>query len=325
LIARVEAALAAGGWGVIWTPPLGGNPRSLRIFRSPESFDVKLYIWTLTHGGKGRAADEWRIQPTGIASFAPAATGKTVILGYDPARNLFVGFDVAFHKGPLGASPSMQTKESALEDALKTGFGPYRKGNNEVAVAVQPEHLGTYISGLEALHASGASAPEAKLIEQMGQNPESVTPEDVDSAAAPARRWALQTTLRALRDSRFRSRVLKAYGNRCAACDLQLGLLDGAHILPVGHPESTDAVPNGVALCALHHRAYDASLITFDKVSTLHISGDAEARLVAQGLDGGLPGFKKSLRPKISLPIALAERPSVTMIEKANALRGWPL
>jgi hypothetical protein len=34
-------------------------------------------------------------------------------------------------------------------------------------------------------------------------------------------------------------------------------LLDAAHILPDGHPKGEPVVPNGLALCKLHHAAFD--------------------------------------------------------------------
>jgi putative restriction endonuclease len=77
---------------------------------------------------------------------------------------------------------------------------------------------------------------------------------------------------RALRALDFRERVLDAYRNRCAMCGIQLRLLEGAHILPVAEPASTDETANGVALCALHHRAYDRSLVTFDPEYHVHVN-----------------------------------------------------
>lgn len=323
LVEHFVSALRATGWGVLASTPLMGNPRTFRLFREAESFIVKLYIWTLTPGGKHRPKDEWRIQPTGIVEFLPAIDGKTVVLGFDSNRDVFVGFDVSKHLGVLGASPSIQTKEDALQRAQSSGFGPYTKATGEVVVAVRPEHLGTYISALEELHGTGTSLIETELVEQMAADPEAVSSDDVNAAALPNHRRALQATLRALRDSRFRRRVLAAYEHRCAACGLQLGLLEGAHILPVGHPDSTDLVSNGVSLCALHHRAYDRSLIAFDVSYTLHLSGAAEAMLVSAGLDGGLKAFKANLYASLTVPSLAAQRPDSVMVKKANALRGW--
>jgi putative restriction endonuclease len=60
----------------------------------------------------------------------------------------------------------------------------------------------------------------------------------------------------------FRSRVLRAYESTCAMCKLRHGdLLDAAHILPDGHPLGDPVVPNGLALCKIHHAAFDRNIL----------------------------------------------------------------
>ncbi len=67
----------------------------------------------------------------------------------------------------------------------------------------------------------------------------------------------------------FREAVLDAYGHACALCgyDVRLGRaglgLGAAHIRwrPAGGP---DHITNGLALCALHHRAFDRGGISLD-------------------------------------------------------------
>ena len=56
----------------------------------------------------------------------------------------------------------------------------------------------------------------------------------------------------------LRERVLRAYAERCALCRLRhLELLDAAHITPDSDAEGEPIVSNGVALCKLHHAAFD--------------------------------------------------------------------
>jgi len=60
----------------------------------------------------------------------------------------------------------------------------------------------------------------------------------------------------------FRERVLDAYCSQCALCRLRhLELLDAAHIIPDTEPESKPTVDNGLALCKLHHAAFDSFII----------------------------------------------------------------
>ena len=68
------------------------------------------------------------------------------------------------------------------------------------------------------------------------------------------------TTLvqRRLHQQAFRERVLLAYREACSICRLRhRELLDAAHILPDRHPLGEPLVSNGLALCTLHHAAFD--------------------------------------------------------------------
>jgi len=76
------------------------------------------------------------------------------------------------------------------------------------------------------------------------------------------RDYAIRLTKQRLHQPVFRTRVLRAYDDTCAMCRLRHAeLLDAAHILPDGHPRGTPVVPNGVALCKIHHAAYDQNIL----------------------------------------------------------------
>lgn len=76
------------------------------------------------------------------------------------------------------------------------------------------------------------------------------------------RRYITTVTRQRLHQPLFRARVLTAYGHHCAMCRLHYPpLLDAAHILPDQHPRGTPVVPNGLALCKIHHAAYDENYL----------------------------------------------------------------
>ena len=76
------------------------------------------------------------------------------------------------------------------------------------------------------------------------------------------RRYTRRLTLQRLHQVLFRPMVLRAYESRCAICNLrQTPLLDAAHILPDRHPNGEPVVPNGLAMCKIHHAAYDADIL----------------------------------------------------------------
>lgn len=76
------------------------------------------------------------------------------------------------------------------------------------------------------------------------------------------RRYAETMILRRLHQDGFHKTVMRAYETSCAVCRLQYeSLLDAAHIDRDKSDEGEPVIENGLALCKLHHAAYDANLI----------------------------------------------------------------
>ena len=72
---------------------------------------------------------------------------------------------------------------------------------------------------------------------------------------------------RRTRDSEFSRRVLDAYHNSCAVCGFAVRMNGGLLALDAAHikwhcASGPDHVSNGIALCALHHRLFDAGAFT---------------------------------------------------------------
>jgi putative restriction endonuclease len=79
-----------------------------------------------------------------------------------------------------------------------------------------------------------------------------------EDVAEPRRAYVTATFRRRLHQVAFRERVIRAYAERCALCRLRhQELLDAAHITPDSDAEGEPVVSNGVALCKLHHAAFD--------------------------------------------------------------------
>jgi putative restriction endonuclease len=80
----------------------------------------------------------------------------------------------------------------------------------------------------------------------------------LEEDAEPRRAYVTSTFRRRLHQVAFRQRVIRAYRDRCALCRLRhLELLDAAHITADSDPEGEPVVSNGLALCKLHHAAFD--------------------------------------------------------------------
>ncbi len=89
------------------------------------------------------------------------------------------------------------------------------------------------------------------------------------------RRYATSTNKVRLHQPLFRARVMTAYGSRCSVCSLRYSeLLDAAHIIADGQPHGDPVVPNGLALCKIHHAAFDRNILGVDPALTVRIRHD---------------------------------------------------
>ena len=110
----------------------------------------------------------------------------------------------------------------------------------------------------------------------------------------------------------FRQRVLVAYQNRCSIWRLRhTRLLDAAHVLADadgGQP----VVTNGIAMCKIHHAAYDADIFGIDPTYKVGVRPD-----VMKELDG--PTLRYTLQEingsQIELPARRAARPNPGLLD----------
>ncbi len=73
----------------------------------------------------------------------------------------------------------------------------------------------------------------------------------------------------------FRRSVLRAYLGACAMCALKReNLLDAAHIVGDKEERGEPVVRNGLALCKIHHAAFDSHLVGVDADSIIHVRQD---------------------------------------------------
>lgn len=121
---------------------------------------------------------------------------------------------------------------------------------------------------------------------------------DLHAESLDVRRYTTRTALVRLHQQAFRARVLSAYQERCAICRLRhQELLDAAHILPDGHPRGRPVVPNGLALCTLHHPAFDRNVLGVTPDLTVPIRLDVLEEEDGPMLQHGLHGFHRAPLP----------------------------
>lgn len=138
-------------------------------------------------------------------------------------------------------------------------------------------------------------------------DPASVTTEDT-------RRYVERLTKQRLHQRVFRSQVMAAYGSRCSICHLRHEeLLDAAHIIPDGEPMGDAVVPNGLALCKIHHAAFDHHILGIRPDYSLHVRQDVLDEVDGWMLKGGIQGVHNT-RLAV-LPHSSQARPSPSRLE----------
>jgi putative restriction endonuclease len=137
-------------------------------------------------------------------------------------------------------------------------------------------------------------------------------------ADAPRRAYLARMMTTRIHQSRFRLLVLEAYRETCAVCRLRhTELLDAAHILPDTHPRGEPVIPNGLAMCKLHHAAFDAEILGVRPDMVIEVRDDVLKEIDGPMLRHGLQGFDGQ---RIILPRRPDERPNAEFLAERYEL-----
>jgi putative restriction endonuclease len=129
----------------------------------------------------------------------------------------------------------------------------------------------------------------------------------------PVRRYAHVVVRTRLHQRVFRGQVLVAYARQCALCRLRhQALLDAAHI-----KEDRDGgepiVTNGVAMCAIHHRAFDADVLGLRPDYVVEINAEVLREHDGPTLQHALQGLHGQA---ITLPRRRRDHPNRILLEE---------
>lgn len=127
------------------------------------------------------------------------------------------------------------------------------------------------------------------------------------------RSYITATVRQRLHQRTFRERVLKAYKEQCACCRLRhRELLDTAHIIADRDPQGLPIVKNGIALCKLHHAAFDKHFLGINPDYIIKVRDD-----IMEEEDGPmlLHGLKNLNDRKIILPTPRKLSPDPSLLE----------
>ena len=139
--------------------------------------------------------------------------------------------------------------------------------------------------------------------------------DQIISEAAESRRAYITTIVRQrLHQRSFRERVLQAYEQQCACCRLRhQELLDAAHIIPDIDPAGVPEVRNGIALCKLHHAAFDSYFLAIRPDYIVEVRKDIMEEEDGPMLMHGLQGLHNS---RIVLPASKHLLPDPMLLER---------
>jgi putative restriction endonuclease len=129
----------------------------------------------------------------------------------------------------------------------------------------------------------------------------------------PVRRYAEVMVRQRLHQPVFRGQVLVAYESQCALCRLRHErLLDAAHI-----KEDSDGgepvVTNGLAMCAIHHRAFDADVLGLRPDCVVEINDEVLNEHDGPTLQHALQGLHGQA---IALPKRRRDHPNQVLLEE---------
>lgn len=134
-----------------------------------------------------------------------------------------------------------------------------------------------------------------------------------DDDATSRREYVTALVRRRLHQRSFREKVLRAYREQCALCRLRHEeLLDAAHIV-ADTEEGPPVVSNGLALCKLHHAAFDAFFLTIRPDYLVEVRSD-----ILEESDGPMliHGLQELDGRRILLPRKPEQRPDPGLLAR---------
>ena len=304
----------------------GTNPYRFSINKKIAYILIK----NVHESGKHRNnPDECRIQISNSKSLTEALNSDidVIVLGFFVDRNVFTAWDPLFFNNRFdkkfvnrvkSTTVSVYSRFSIQDTAQDKSISNYIDNNDQSVISFKPEYLGLYLENIEKIHL----LLESELLDLVEFSDQQFDEDSLSSSKNFKKEKFSVTHTKYKRNSIFAKKVYEAYDNKCAMCGLGLGLIEGAHIITHAHEKGTDDVTNGIALCVMHHKAYDNSLIYFDKGYPIKINNDKVNYLKEIGLYSGYRKFKDLALDKLHLPKDSLLKPDINNIEIANKIRG---
>jgi putative restriction endonuclease len=289
-----------------------------RTNKSPvtaESFLKRLdEIGVFASGGK-RAVHKPLLILLALARFQQ---GSHALFSFEEIEGALTGLIRQFgttsnsHK-PRADYPFWYLKNDGFWELANTDGLRFRRGKPEPKPAslIENRTLGGFCAPVRQLLAQKPQIIEQAAARLLGRCfPETIRGDIEDAIGLQVSQIQIATK----RDARFRQNVLRAYGYACAICGFD-GRVDGrlvgveaAHIkwVEAGGPND---IPNGIAMCALHHKLFDTGAFT--------VVPDAWSIDISNLLSGNSPLVRQLVGrngKRIQLPVDKSASPSTTFL-----------
>lgn len=221
---------------------------------------------------------------------------------------------------PKGSQPAPYDDAVTTEGLLRyryEGTDPQKNRNRWLRECMQHQVPLVYFHGIE--RGSYVAAYPSFIVDDhpslLAVDVDLVRPASMDgpSSAVPERQAAQRIITERIGQADFRTNVLKAYDRSCSMCRLRhTELLDAAHI--TAHYEGGPSeVTNGIALCKIHHAAFDSNILGIDPVGVVHLRND-----MLDEVDGPMlrHGLQEMHRSKLYVPRSRQLRPNRARLER---------
>lgn len=153
-----------------------------------------------------------------------------------------------------------------------------------------------------------------------------IEPEYVEIRKREIKKWQRYVSHRGFTSAKFREDVRKAYDSTCVMCGARLPAtgansnpgIDAAHILPWADYD-LDRVDNGLALCKLHHWAFDEGLLLIIYRAGeyfIELNTEAEEVLLSSGFSVDVLRAVVGKIPVARLPLAMTDRPHPDLLQR---------
>ena len=284
---------------------------------------VSAFIGNIHHASRSDD-DEYRIQcpgdlPTLFAERRNAGD-MVVVLGYHPDWDVFSAWDPArfLARNPRSQRFSIYTRLSRVREATVVGASIYTDSDQQSILLFRSEFAGLYVENSTVIHQASDTGlrniTDNYRKTRLGERP-------VGLIRVKGQRITV-THSQYARSPQFRAEVLGAYSHKCAMCDIQLDLVEAAHVVPHAHPQGLDVIGNGLALCTLHHKSFDTGLLYVEEDYSIQVNTNRVNYLRKTNRAGGLGHYRRNLHLNLSLPSNIGLRPLKENIVLGNQLRG---